>query len=231
VRCRARSVTPKLSLVMTSRIRFLVAAAGLSLAPALAPLDAQLIRVPAPGQTGRPITLTAGVGFLQTQGRYDGQSGVIWRLGEAFQYRGSLDVGTRAGAFGVTGTIASVPIQRGSNPASDGTIELRQFLATFRSSERAGFYQLIEVSGGLAQWTNYSGTDVLSPDEAEARNAVALIIGYGFGFSMGNRMALTIVQDAATIIGSAEGLPSGERRSQQQFTTRVGLRYRLAGAR
>jgi hypothetical protein len=216
---------------MTSRIRFLVAAAGLSLAPALAPLDAQLIRVPAPGQTGRPITLTVGAGFLQTQGRYDGQSGVIWRLGEAFQYRGSLDVGTRAGAFGVTGTLASVPIQRGPNPASDGTIELRQFLATFRSPERVGFYQLIEVSGGLAQWTNYSGTDVLSPDEAQARNAVALLIGYGFGFSMGNRMALTIVQDAATIIGSAEGLPSGERRSQQQFTTRVGLRYRLAGAR
>jgi hypothetical protein len=217
-------------MVMTSRIRFLIVAAGLCAAPALAPLDAQLIRVPAPGQAGRPVTLTVGAGFLQTQGRYDGQSGVIWRLGEAFQYRGSLDVGTRAGAIGVTGTLASVPIQRGSS-ASNGHIDLRQLMATFRSPERAGFYQLIEVSGGLAQWTNYSGTDVLSPEEAKARNAVALVIGYGFGFSMGNRMALTIVQDAATIIGSAEGLPSGERRSQQQFTTRVGLRYRLAGSR
>lgn len=216
---------------MISRIGTLRAAAGLLLGPVFTTLGAQLIRVPAPDATGRPVTLTASVGFLQTQGRFDGQSGVYWTLGESFQYRASLDVGLRSGALGLTGSLASVPIRRGGDPSSDGHIQFRQLMATFRSPDGQSFFQLLEVSGGLGQWASYTGTDVLSADEARTRNAVALVIGYGFGFALGERMVFTLVQDAGTVIGSSEGLPSGERRSQQQFTTRIGLRYRIRGAR
>lgn len=195
--------------------------------PALA--DAQLIRVPSPDETRRPISVSAGVAYFQTQSRFDGQSGVSWNLGEAFQYRVSADVGLRSGSLGLAGTLAYVPINRGGDPNSDGDIQFRQLLATFRSPEASGFHQVIEIGVGLAQWANYSGTDVLTAEEGEPRNALALVIGYGFAFPMGDRFALSLVQDYGTVIGSAEGLPSGTRRSQQQFTTRVGLRWRVAG--
>jgi len=207
---------------------------GLVTAALVAPsqaLDAQLIRVPSPDAAKRPITASVGVGYFQTQGRFDGQSGVSWALGEAFQYRGTVDVGLRSGALGITGTLASVPIRRSANPSGDGTIDFRQVMATFRSPEAQGFFQVIEVSTGLAQWANYAGTDVLSDDERKARNALAIVIGYGFGFGLGERGAFTVVQDYATIVGSTEGLPSGTRRSQQQYTTRLGFRYRVRGSR
>lgn len=216
---------------MTSRIGRLSVALGLLFAAAASPLGAQLIRVPSPDAARRPVTLTAGAGFLQTQGRFDGQSGAYWSLGESFQYRVSLDVGLRSGALGLTGALASVPIRRNGDPSTDGHIQFRQLMATFRSPDGQSFFQLLEVSGGLGQWASYSGPDVLSADEAKTRNAVALVIGYGFGFALGERMVFTVVQDAGTVIGSSEGLPAGERRSQQQFTTRIGLRYRILGAR
>jgi len=210
----------------------LASALVLALAPAILP--AQIIRVPDANESGRPIFISANFGFLQTQSRYDGQSGTFWNLGEALTYRASLDVGIRAGSIGVTGSIASVPIRRTggtSVPNSRGDIQLRKLLATFRTPEQQGFHQIVEVSLGAAQWGGYSGNDVLSPEEQKARNALALVVGYGFGFSIGERAAFTLVQDYSTLWGSAEGLPSGQSRSVRQYITRVGLRYRIRGQR
>lgn len=207
---------------------------ALALLVASAPLSAQIIKVPSPAEGGPPISVSATFGFLQTQSRFDGQSGTLWQLGEALVYRASVDLGIRSGAIGVTGSIASVPIRRsgGSAPSgSNGDIQLRKLLATFRTPEAQGFHQIVEVSMGLAQWTGYSGTDLLTPEEQKARNAFALVVGYGFGFSIGERAAFTLAQDVATLWGSAEGLPSGEGRSVRQFITRVGLRYRIRGQR
>lgn len=235
-------VPPNLSPVMTLRTqRSLVRralpvalASALLLAPLVSPLAAQIIRVPTESNSGPPIHLSATFGFLQTQNRFDGQSGTFWTLGEALAYRASLDLGLRAGALGVTAGLASVPLRRSGGtavPGSSGDIQLRQYLATFRTVEAQGFHQIVEVSMGLAQWTGYSGSDVLTADEEKARNAFALVVGYGFGFSLGERAAITLVQDYTTLWGSAEGLPSGQSRSVRQYTTRVGLRYRLRGQR
>lgn len=219
----------KLLGVMTTRIRLLVA---LVVAPfAVRALDAQIIRVPMPGEAALPISGAFSAGFLIGTGRFDAETGTNWTLGEAIQYRGSVEVGTRSGAFGLTGTLASVPIQMGSSAASSGTIQLRQVLATFRSPEGNGFYQIFEAGAGLSQWANYSGGAVLTGDQAAARNGLALVIGYGFGFALGDRASFAVVQDGATIIGSAEGLPAGARRSQNQYVTRMGLRYRFRGGR
>ncbi len=61
------------------------------------PAAAQLIKVPPPREATRPVTLSATLGILQSQGRVDGQSGAIWYLGEAVQRRVPLDVGLGAG--------------------------------------------------------------------------------------------------------------------------------------
>lgn len=215
---------------MTLRTRILGGVA-VCLATTTAPLGAQLIRVPMSDESSRPIALQVHAGYFQSTGRFDGQSGVAWALGEAFQYRVGVDVGLRSGSLGLTGTVASVPIAFSDNPSADGEMQFRQLLATFRSPEAQAFHQVLEVSAGWSQWGSYSGDNVLSADERKARNAVTISIGYGFAFPMGARAAVTLVQDAATTIGSSEGLPSGARRSQTQYITRLGLRYRLTGGR
>jgi len=195
---------------------------------------AQLIKVPAPSSARRPITLSVNSGFLQTEGRIDGKTGTLWSLGEGAQHRVMLDVGLRSGALGLTASTARLPIvRRGveAPPRSDGTIQLRQLLATFRTLEQMGAHQIVELGAGLSQWADYQGTDPLTADEGAPRNAVTLVVGYGFGFSLGTKASLTLVQDYATLWGPKEGLSAGESRSQRQFVTRLGLRYRISGAR
>lgn len=198
------------------------------------PAAAQIISVPAPDQARRPISASATFGFLQTQSRFDGQSGTLWSLGEALQFRGSVEYGLRSGSIGLVGSLASVPIRRAGGtapPDSRGDIQLRQALASFRTNETEGAHQILEIGLGLSQWANYSGTDQLTDDEAKPRNAFTLVVGYGFGFTLGDRASLMLVQDMATLWGSKEGLPSGESRQVRQYTTRVGLRYRFVGRR
>jgi opacity protein-like surface antigen len=228
-RCRLRPASPNLSSVMTPRILALAALCAVAV-----PARAQIIKVPAPDQAARPIAVSATFGFLQTQSRFDGQSGVLWSLGEALQYRATLELGLRSGSLGVAGSLASVPIRRQGGTAplnSNGDIQLRQLLGTFRTPETEGGHQIIEVGLGVSQWTDYSGTDQLTADEAKARNAFTLVVGYGFGFTVGDRASLILVQDVSTLWGSKEGLPSGASRMVRQYTTRVGLRYRMRGRR
>ncbi|MBP7551742.1 MAG: hypothetical protein KA761_15730 [Gemmatimonadaceae bacterium] len=198
------------------------------------PAAAQIISVPSVDEARRPLAVSATFGFLQTQSRFDGQSGVLWILSEALQYRASVELGMKSGAFGVAASLASVPIRRDGGTAplnSNGDIELRQLLATFRTPEMEGAHQIVEVGIGASQWANYSGTDQLTAAEAEPRNAFTLVVGYGFGFTIGDRAALTLVQDVSTLWGSKEGLPSGASRMVRQYTTRVGVRYRFFGRR
>jgi hypothetical protein len=202
-----------------------------ALAAAPAATQAQLIRVPMSDQRRLPVSVTASAGYFFTQDRFDGISGLTWFLGDAWQYRLGADVGLRAGSIGVAGTVASVPIQRGASLASNGTIQLRQLLATFRSPEPQSFGQVIELGVGVSQWTDYSGTDVLTDEDAATRNAFAIALTYGFSMPLGKRFAAQLAQDYTTAIGSREGLPAGARRSQEQYTTRIGLRWKATGVR
>jgi hypothetical protein len=177
-----------------------------------------------------PVSVQASAGYLLAQNRYDGVSGQNWYFGDAWQYRVSADVGLSMGSLGVAGTLATVPLQRGNSTASNGEIQLRQLLATFRSPEPRSFGQIFELGLGLSQWAEYAGTDVVSGDDAKPRNAVAVAIGYGVSIPLGTRFAAQLMQDYTTAIGSREGLPVGARRAQEQYTTRIGLRWRAAGA-
>lgn len=196
--------------------------------------QAQLIKVPTLADARRPVTLSMSVGILQTQSRYDGQSGVTWYLGEAAQRRLTVDVGLRSGAVGISYGQSAVPISRDGGsavPGSDGHIQLRNYLVAFRSRETEGPHQIVELAGGLSRWADYRGTDPLTPEEAKPRDAVTLVVGYGFGFTLGRRAALTLIQDYATLWGSGTGLSAGQTRSVRQYITRVGLRYRFTGDR
>lgn len=200
-------------------------------AVAAPPLDAQLIKVPTSDQASRPIVVHAAAGYFITQNRFDGQSGEPWYLGDGWQYRIGADVGTDIGTLGVAASFATVAIQRGNSSASVGEIQQRQFLGTFRSPEPRGFGQVIELGVGLSQWLNYAGTDVLTSEQAKPRNALALVLGYGFSIPLGARATVALAQEYATVVGSGEGLPAGTRRAQEQYTSRIGLRWRAFGVR
>ena len=234
--CRASIAGHKLLLVTISRTAgrgFSAAGLGLAFLALLCarPLSAQLIKVPMSDKVTRPIFVHAAAGYFLTQNRFDGQSGEQWILGDGWQYRVGADVGTAIGALGVAATFVTVPIQRGAGVGSVGEIQQRQFLATFRSPEPRGFGQVVELGVGLSQWLNYSGIDVLTADEAKPRNALAFVIGYGLAIPIGKRFSASVSQDYATVIGSGEGLPSGTRRAQEQYTTRIGLRWQAFGVR
>lgn len=219
---------------MTHRILGAASLALLLATAAAAPLSAQIINVPPPQQARRPIAASLTFGFLQTESRFDGQSGVLWSLGDAMQFRGTAELGLRSGSLGVAASLANVPIRRqgGTAPAnSNGEIQLRQLLGTFRTPETDGAHQIVEVGLGLSQWAGYSGSDVLTDEESKARNAFTLVVGYGFGFALGDRASIMLVQDYATLWGSKEGLPSGTSRMVRQYVTRFGFRYRFVGRR
>ena len=120
----------------------------------------------------------------------------------------------------------------GARPAtSDGDIAQRSYLVTFRSRETEGAHQIVELAGGLSEWADYRGTDPLTTEEAKARTALTLVVGYGFGFTLGKRAALTLIQDYTTLWGPGEGLRAGETRAVRQYVTRIGVRYRFTGTR
>ncbi len=234
--CRAEDTRDKLLLVTTSRTArrgFSAALVGFALLALCAsrPLEAQLIKVPSSDESSLPIFVHASAGYFLTQNRFDGQSGQPWFLGDGWQYRVGADVGAGIGTIGVAASFARVPIQRGNATSSVGDIQQRQFLGTFRSPQPRGFGQVIEVGVGLSQWLNYSGTDILSDDEAKPRNALAFVLGYGLSIPLGKRATVSLAQDYATVIGSGKGLPPGTRRAQEQYTTRIGLRWQALGVR
>jgi hypothetical protein len=194
-------------------------------------LGAQLIRVPRPDESRRAITVAADIGLLFSAGRYDAVEARYWSLGDALVYRGAVDIALSAGSLGLAASLATVPIARSGIVGSDGDIQYRQFVATFRSPESRSFHQLIELSAGLAQWASYSGTDVLTAGERKTRNGAFLAFGYGFAFPIGSRATFTFVQDAGIVIGSSKDLPASESRTQRQYATRLGLRVRAGGSR
>ena len=182
-------------------------------------------------EAARPVSVMASVGYFIAQNRYDGVSAMPWYFGDAMLYRVSVDMAFGPGTFGVAGSLASVPLQRDNSPTSNGEIQLRQVMAVFRSPEPRQLGQVVEIGLGLSQYANYSGTDVVTGEDAKPRNAVAFSLGYGFAIPLGERWGITLMQDYVTAIGSREGLPAGAKRSQEQYTTRLGLRWRVLGAR
>jgi hypothetical protein len=190
---------------------------------------AQLIHVPEEDSFGRTITLTGGAGLLIVGSRYDASEGARWRMGEAIQMRGALDVAMRSGSLGLVATLATVPMVRSTSPANRGEIQLRQLMLSFRSPASDGFHQTLEVSGGWSQWASYRGDDVLSAEQKKARNGLAVMLGYGAAFPIGSRVTFSFAQDIGAIIGSGKDLPVGESRSQSIYQTRLELRIKLSG--
>lgn len=211
-----------------------IAVALIALVLIHSPAAGQIIKVPESSGSAVPIYASAEVGFLSSQGRFDPASGTYWRLGQGLQFRGSIAAGFRTGAFGLAVSQASLPVGRSpvGAPAINGDVDLRMFLATFRTNETRSVHQILEVSTGLAQWTNLTAPagQALATDDDD-RNAWVFLIGYGFGIPLGSSASITIMQDMGTVVGTGSGVTAGQSRITRQYTTRLGLRVKLSGQR
>lgn len=212
----------------------------LLLALSATPAGAQIIRMPA----GRDpaVWVSGAAGLFQAQGVEDGRTGTAWAFGDGFQLRGALEWGMRnESSFGVTGSWARLPlryIDRGTLgapgiPAScstgcDAHATVWSLAGSFHAGGGQGFHQVIEITAGVIGYSAFEADDggAELPPLGGDRD-VALSLGYGFGFPLGPRLHVTLVQDFGISLHQDEGLSGGQSRTQQQRTTRLGVRYGL----
>lgn len=209
---------------MTPRTFLLALALGVA-----TPLGAQILRVPSPADNRRPLTLSVGTGWLQSQNRFDGATNRDWLFDNVLQHRVGLDVAVRGVALGLSGSLATIPtFESNGVTVREGEVGLTQLLFTIRSRGGEGFHQLIEASAGVSRWGKFE-PDAGTATAGETASATTLALGYGFGYGLSNRATFYVIQDGSYLFGSKDGLPDGVSSTTRQYVTRLGFRWRLVG--
>jgi hypothetical protein len=179
----------------------------------------------------------------------DGASGSTWRFGSdpLLQLRGSLEkalddattIGVSA-AFGrVDLTVVPFVIPEGSplaNPASPlpasclqgctAETEMWSAMVQFRSGGGDRFHTFFEANGGV---TGFRNMRTRAGREAIGKSSMDLsgTLGGGFGYTLSNGFAITVVQDFGIGFHSKSGLPEGVSRSWRIRNTRAALRFKF----
>lgn len=189
---------------------------------------AQITRLP---HSGAPVAWASlGIGYLNPQPINDGSTQTRWAFGSTAQLRGSLELQLRSdAAVGLVGAWSRMPLSyQTASSAVDAHAESRSLMALFRIGGGTGLHQIIELTAGVVQFANFEQDhtgDRLAPERADTDAALAA--GYGFGYPLARRLHLTLVQEFMIVIHQNDGLPNDTRRSSQQQTLRLGLRYGL----
>jgi len=192
-------------------------------------------------RSGEPSAwLTGGLGFFTGNGVNDGRTSSTWDFGSStnFQYRASLEKAiANQSAFGIVGTYVKVPFIYSSNsivPPSEGAtcgsceahLDMITVSATFHAGGGPGFHQVIEASGGVAQYAN------LTRDSDGAKLAPSggnidpiFSFGYGFGFGFGNNTQINLVQDYGIALHEKSGLANGVSNTNTVRNLRFSVRF------
>ncbi len=192
-------------------------------------------------RSGEPSAwLTGGLGFFTGNGVNDGRTSSTWDFGSStnFQYRASLEKAiANQSAFGIVGTYVKVPFIYSSSsivPPSEGAtcgsceahLDMITVSATFHAGGGPGFHQVIEASGGVAQYTN------LTRDSDGAKLAPSggnidpiFSFGYGFGFGFGNNTQINLVQDYGIALHEKSGLANGVSNTNTVRNLRFSVRF------
>jgi hypothetical protein len=204
-----------LALLVTLAL-FLPAAAG-----------AQIFRV---GTSNEPaFWVTGGLGYLSHGRVHDGATQSRWDFAGGMQFRASVERAIqRESAIGVTATWAELPLVfrslDGTFPARDATANVWQVIATFHAGGGQGFHQVLQVNAGMAGYTGFVADDTGETLPPSDQN-LTFSIGYGFGYALGRRTHINVVQDFGYVFHSRQGLPGDISGSAQTSTLRIALRY------
>ncbi len=205
------------------RTTLTVAAVAL-LAPGVA--EAQVFRVSGPGEPA--YWVSGGAGYLSHGRVHDGETQTRWDFAGGLQWRASLERSIqRESSIGIAASWSELSLRYhsldGSFPARDAHANVWQVLATFHAGGGDGFHQVIQINAGMAGYSGFTADDTDEALPPSDRN-LALSIGYGFGFTMGARTHINIVQDFGYVFRSRRGLPGDIGGSAQASTLRVTLR-------
>jgi hypothetical protein len=189
--------------------------------------QAQVFRV---GATGEPsLWLSGGAGYLSHGRLHDGGSQSRWDFAGGLQWRASVERAIqRESTIGVSATYASLPLRfrslDGSFPALDATADVWQLLASFHAGGGRGFHQVIQVNAGMAGFSNFQRDDT-GEDLGISDTDLTLSVGYGFGYVLGRRTHINVIQDFGYVFHSRRGLPGDISGSARTQTFRLALRY------
>ena len=192
-------------------------------------------------RSGEPsVWLGGGLGFFTGNGVNDGRTNSTWDFGSStnFQYRLSLEKAiANQSSFGVVGTYVKVPFIYSSTavvpPSGAATcgsceahLDMMTVALTFHAGGGPGFHQVIEASGGVAQYTNLkrdSDDATLAPPDGNIDPIFAF--GYGFGYGFNNNTQINLVQDYGIALHEKSGLPNGVSNTNTVRNLRFSVRF------
>lgn len=191
------------------------------------PLAAQVLDRPASSEPRAWISGSVGLFDLGTID--DGQSGSTWRFSDAAQFRGSFEYALgRGNAIGVSAAWARVPLRYVSfiGTGEDALATVTSFALTFHGGGGVGLHQVFEASVGALRYSEFTSEvdgERLPPLDADLD--VTFMIGGGFGYSLGTRTQIVLVQDLGIVLHQGTDLPNDANTTAYHRTTRIGLRY------
>lgn len=193
------------------------------------PVDAQILDRQS---TSEPRAWVSGaIGLFDLGVIDDGTSGARWRFSNAAQFRGSLEYALgRGNAIGVSAAYARVPITYSpfGSAGEDATATVSALALSFHGGGGVGLHQVFEASVGALRFSDFTSDEDgerLQPFDADFD--VTFMIGGGFGYSIGTRTQVVLVQEFGIVLHQGTALPNDASTSAYHRTTRLGLRYGL----
>jgi hypothetical protein len=195
------------------------------------------MRMPRTDEPALWASLSAGL--FQTQAVLDGRTNSAWDFGQGVQYRASLEqaVGNQS-SLGVMGTYARLPLTYtdlgqtidvlSCGDGCNAHADVISLMGSFRAGGGQGFHQIIELSAGVTRFAKFREDDSgarLRPPNGDTD--FAFTVGYGFGYGLSPRAQIVLVQEYGSAFHQQDGLRGGDRRNNQQYTTRLGARFGL----
>ena len=193
-------------------------------------------------RSGEPSAwIGGGVGFFTANGVNDGRTSSTWDFGSStnFQYRLSLEKAiANQSSFGIVGTYVRVPFiysstvivdpRNGASCAApcEAHLDMMTVALTFHAGGGPGFHQVLEASGGIAQYTNLerdSDGAELAPTGGSIDPIFAF--GYGFGYGFNNNTQINLVQDYGIALHERSGLANGVSNTNTVRNLRFSVRF------
>lgn len=207
------------------------------------PLAAQRTRVYRTSDPG--VWVSGGVAGFTGTGVNDGTTSSTWDFGNStnWQYRASLEKSIGNGSsFGVSGTYARVPFVYSSDLAPlpsgvsgtrcgscDAHLDMTTVLASFHAGGGYGFHQVIELNGGIVSYQSLK-RDSDGAKLAGGGNIDPLFsLGWGVGYSFGDRTQIDFVPDYAIAIHERSGLSNGVSNTNSMRSLRLSVRMGFGG--
>ncbi len=187
-----------------------------------------------PGSTEPRAWISGALGLFDLGVVDDGVTATSWRFANAAQFRGSLEYSLgRGNSIGVLAAYARVPLRYAPfvGGAEDALSTVSALALTFHGGGGVGLHQVIEASVGALRYSDFTSEDDgqrLAPAGADLD--ITFVIGGGFGYSIGTRTQIVLVQDFGIALHQRTDLPNDASTSTYYRTTRLGLRYGVGTA-